>query len=185
MEADDGYHNPRWWSGLLHKSEPGEQYHKIDNYPAERVSWFDAKAFCRWLSEKRGFEIRLPSEWEWQQAATGGDPKNIYPWGDTFDSLRCNSAESGLGRTTVVGFYPLGASSVGVLDMSGNVWEWCSNCYEISESNDDAKTRRVVRGGSWHDTQVDVRTCVRNYIFSPGSRDLNLGFRLVYSFPIV
>ena len=47
-----------------------------------------------------------------------------YPWGKAFDSLRCNSYESGLGRTTAVGLYPYGKSPVGVLDMSGNVWEW-------------------------------------------------------------
>ena len=81
LAAADGYYNPRWWTDLQHDTEPREQFRKIDNHPAENVSWYDAMAFYRWLSDKRSFEIRLPTEWEWQQAATGGDPNNEYPWG--------------------------------------------------------------------------------------------------------
>ena len=87
LEAADGYHDPRWWTDLQREPEPGEQFRKIDNHPAENVSWWDAMAFCRWLSDKLGFEIRLPAEWEWQQAATGGHLENVYPWGSDFESL--------------------------------------------------------------------------------------------------
>ena len=62
---------------------------KQDNHPAENVSWYDAVAYCRWLSKRLGYEIQLPTEWEWQQAATGGDPTNQYPWGPDWDSKRC------------------------------------------------------------------------------------------------
>jgi formylglycine-generating enzyme required for sulfatase activity len=81
LEDPDGYCNPGWWAGLLglHK-EPGRQSQRYDNHPVENVSWFDAVAFCRWLSQRLGYEIRLPTEWEWQQAATGGNPANTYPW---------------------------------------------------------------------------------------------------------
>ena len=74
--------NKGWWKGLADREdEPGEQYRKQDNHPAENVSWYDAVAYCRWLSKRLGYEIRLPTEWEWQQAATGGDKANEYPVG--------------------------------------------------------------------------------------------------------
>ena len=80
-----------------------------------------------------------------------------------FDSLRCDSYESGLGRTTAVGLYPQGISPVGALDMSGNVWEWCSNGYDKPESiNVSGDDRRVVRGGSWDNYQDFARTAYRS-----------------------
>ena len=186
LEAADGYHDPRWWTGLQHEPEPGEQFRKIDNHPAENVSWFDATAFCRWLSDKRGFEIRLPAEWEWQQAATGGNPENIYPWGKDFESQRCNTYESGLGRTTAVGLYPQGISPVGALDMSGNVWEWCSNSYDKPESIDVSYDgRRVVRGGSWDNVRGLRARCVPLPQLPPDYRFDDLGFRVVCSSPII
>ena len=184
LEAADGYQNVRWWTNLQHEPVPGEQYRKIDNHPAETVSWFDAVAFCRWLSDKRGLAIRLPTEWEWQQAATGGHPENKYPWGTVFESMRCNSYESGLGRTTAVGMYPQGISPVGALDMTGNVWEWCSNGYDKPESTEVAADgRRVVRGGSWRRDQDYARAAYR-YHYTPVDRGGSLGFRVVCSSPI-
>ena len=185
LEAADGYQNPRWWTDLQHEPEPGEQYRKIDNHPAENVSWYDAVAYCRWLSDKRGFEIRLPTEWEWQQAATGGNSNNEYPWGNDFESKRCNTWESGLGRTTAVGLYPDGISPVGALDMCGNVWEWCLNCYDKPESNDvSGDNRRVVRGGSWDAIRGLARAAYRN-LNTPCNRYFNLAFRVVCSSPII
>ena len=185
LEAADGYHNPRWWTDLQHEPEPGEQFRKIDNHPAETVSWYDAMAYCRWLTDKRGFVIRLPTEWEWQQAASGGDPENTYPWGTAFDSLRCNTWESCLGRTTAVGLYPDGISPVGALDMSGNVYEWCLNRYDNPESHDvSGDGRRVVRGGSWGSDQGIARSAFRSSD-APGDRFSDLGFRVVCSSPII
>src|SRR5262245_3543686 len=86
LEADDGYHQQRWWRGLAERQEqPGEQYRQQDNHPAETVSWYEAVAFCCWLSARLGYEVRLPTEWEWQHAATGGDPSRDYPWGADWD----------------------------------------------------------------------------------------------------
>ena len=152
LEAEDGYRQQRWWRGLAERqAQPGEQYRQQDNHPAENVSWYDAVAFCRWLSARLGYEVRLPTEWEWQQAATGGDPAREYPWGADWRPEYTNTLESGLGRTTAVGLYPQGASPVGALDMSGNVWEWCLNEHDHPQRTGLSGTaRRVVRGGSWN-----------------------------------
>lgn len=82
LEDNDGYPNKGWWEELAdRKDSPGKQYRKHDNHPAEKVSWYDAVAYCRWLSKRLGYKIELPTEWEWQQAATGGDKANACPWG--------------------------------------------------------------------------------------------------------
>jgi hypothetical protein len=169
LEAQDGYRNKDWWEGLAErKGEPGEQYRKLDNHPAENVSWYDAVAFCRWLAKRLGYEIRLPTEWEWQQAATGGDPNNKYPWGPDWDSNRANTEESDLSRTTAVGLYPHGAWPNGPMDMSGNVWEWCLNVHKNPSQVDiESKEPRSVRGGSWGYAQAYAR-CAYRFIPLPG-----------------
>ena len=148
------------------------------------MSWFDAVAYCRWLSEKLGYEVRLPTEQEWQQAATGGNERE-FPWGNEWRSESANTIKSNLGRTTAVGVYPAGASPVGALDMAGNVWEWCLNLYVNPSiiTTDDFGSSRVLRGGSWHDIQDLARAMYRN-INPPGGRSNSLGFRVCCSFPI-
>ncbi|ETW99001.1 MAG: hypothetical protein ETSY1_16630 [Candidatus Entotheonella factor] len=159
LQAGDGYANAGWWEGLAEREEePGEQYRELDNHPAEMVSWYDAVAYCRWLSAKLGYEIRLPTEWEWQQAATVGDPSRKYPWGTNWEAERANTYESRLGRTTAVGMYPRGASLVGALDMSGNILEWCLNLHaDPSDTDLSSSSGRVVRGGSWDDDPLFAR----------------------------
>ncbi|ADE14635.1 protein of unknown function DUF323 [Nitrosococcus halophilus Nc 4] len=185
LEAADGYSNPERWQGLLDQhSAPGRPFQAYDNHPADNVSWLDAVAFCRWLSARLGYEIRLPTQWEWQQAATGGDPANMYPWGVEENPAYANTYESGLSRSTAVGMYPLGASPVGALDMGGNLWEWCLNEYRHPErtqlSGDES---RVVRGGSWGNDLGLARSAFR-YHYLPNNRFILIGFRVVCSSPI-
>ncbi len=162
VESGDGYRNDQWWDGLGREAEPWDQFRKVDNHPAESVSWYDAMACCRWLSAKLGDDIRLPTEWEWQQAATGGYPAHRYPWGKEFESDRTNTHESGLGRTTAVGLYPQGVSTCGAMDMSGNVWEWCINDYDNPKNQGlTGEGRRVLRGGSWDDSPDYARAAYR------------------------
>lgn len=189
VDAEDGYKSDEWWKGIRKVSEaPEPPSWQEANGPRETASWYEAVAFCRWLSHRTGSKIRLPTEWEWQQAATGGDPTREYPWPGGWDAARCNSVESRLPRTTAVGLYPGGATKQGLLDMAGNVWEWCLNTYDQPAHaeavclSDDQRKSRVIRGGSWVYFPVNLRTSSR--FGSPaGIRDNNIGFRLVQDIP--
>jgi formylglycine-generating enzyme required for sulfatase activity len=130
------------------------QVSKLD-HPVVRMSWHDAVAYTAWLSERTGERWRLPTEAEWEKAARGTDGR-IYPWGDTFDSARCNTYESGIRATSPVGSYPSGASPYGVQDMAGNVSDWTGSLklpypYTPSGEREDPNSPdvRVARGGSW------------------------------------
>ena len=138
-------------------------------HPVVNVSWHDAVAYCNWLADLTGKPYRLPSEAEWEKAARGTDGR-IYPWGDRWYPKWCNTAEGGVGDTTPVGAYSRGASPYGLLDMAGNVWEWCLTKWagnyegyaekerELQDVEGDAA--RVVRGGSFYDHRYDAR-CAR------------------------
>jgi formylglycine-generating enzyme required for sulfatase activity len=82
IDAEDGFRNDAWWQGLVKReTEPGDQAFKFWNCPCENVSWYDAVAFCRWLSAKLGYAITLPTEEQWEKAARGTDGRT-YPWGN-------------------------------------------------------------------------------------------------------
>lgn len=129
LNAEDGHSDARWWPGLRRR----EEYPRMDlmraNDPAQEVSWYDAVAFCRWLSSKLGYTVRLPTEWEWQRAATDGDLERYYPWGREWDMNRANTRESALRGVSAVGLYPRGIAPSGAYDMCGTVLEWCANTF--------------------------------------------------------
>lgn len=144
-------------------------------------------AFCRWLSHRTGSKIDLPTEWQWQQAATGGDRSRKYPWGGEWDEHRCNSRKSNLIRTTAVGMYLRGATKQGVMDMAGNVFEWCQNKYKDPETSgavriDDSGDRHMIRGGSFFDESKTLRASFR-VGYAPGELFILVGFRLVQTLP--
>lgn len=179
IDAPDGYRNDAWWQGLARREmKPGKQAWPIDNHPRETVSWYDAFAFCRWLSEKKGLRITLPTEQQWQRAAQGDDGRE-YPWGNEFGPSRCNTRENGINRTTPVNQYPSGISPYGVYDMGGNVWEWCLNEWENPENTGLAGSDiRVLRGGSWSGHQLNARCVCRNLNLTD-NRATIIGFRVV------
>jgi formylglycine-generating enzyme required for sulfatase activity len=190
IDDPQGYADGRWWEGLAEPSgRPHESFLDTANHPRETVSWFEAMAFCRWLSETLGHEIRLPSEQEWEKAARGSDGRE-FPWGE-FRSGHANMNEQWgevgphrLGQTSAVGLYPQGASPCGALDMAGNVWEWCLNRYdEPNKTDQDGEVRRVVRGGSWGFNRGLARCACRDYGV-PGFRGHVLGFRVLCVSPI-
>ena len=102
----EGFYHAGWWKDLAlpegHNHAPGEQAFEFWNHPRERVSWFDAIAFCRWLSARLGCEVRLPTEQEWEKAARGTDER-IYPYSNDFDPAKGSTSETGIGQTSAVG----------------------------------------------------------------------------------
>lgn len=193
LNAEDGWRNPAWWADDLKRDRKGRSqgFGDFGNHPVVRVNWFDAMAFCRWLSRRLGFPVRLPDDWEWQQAATGGDAGNAFPWGPAWDPKRqphlANTGESRLDRPTAVGMYPAGATPQGVLDMAGTVWESGLNKYyepEVTDSTVNDTDPRVLRGGSWFNFQDGAR-CAGRGGCNPDYRYTDLGFRVLCSSPIV
>jgi sulfatase modifying factor 1 len=165
---DGGYANDEYWSsgGFRSSSEPlywndptynGGGIPGNENYPVTGVSWYEAKAYCSWLSAKTDHVYRLPTEAEWEKAARGGDyldgdtngqvpnpiiPPRKYPWGNDIDGSYANYLDSGDpydNGLTPVGYYDGStygdfsthdnASPYGAYDMSGNVYEWCNDSY--------------------------------------------------------
>ncbi|MBZ0308596.1 MAG: formylglycine-generating enzyme family protein, partial [Anaerolineae bacterium] len=206
LDDPEGYSNAKidWFAGLAGDEDDrqiDEQIFKYANHPRENVNWYQAMAFCRWLSWRLGstydldkveqWAVRLPTEAEWEKAARGTQGL-IYPYGDTFDAGKGNTYETGIGRTSTVGIFPDGGTPYKqpAHDMSGNVWEWClsdyTDPYEHKQAGEVYITTiswRVLRGGSWYDFQDLARAAYRRY-YDPDNRLLNFGFRVVCAAPI-
>ena len=159
---------------------------KGNDLPVERVSWEDCQAFIRKLNERTGLRFRLPTEAEWEYAARGGNQSRGYKYSgsDAIDKVAWYSGKSGK-STNSVGRKR--ANELGLYDMSGNVFEWCSDWYgDYSSSSQTNPTgpssgdRRVYRGGCWLLNEWNCRVSDRLCGFSK-YRDYNLGLRLVLS----
>lgn len=182
ITASDGYSQRDWWDYSptaarwhLENPEPRETAFKGSNLPRTNVCWYEALAYCAWLSVKFGRVVTLPTEEQWQRAAQGDDNR-LYPWGNVFEPQRCNARSKGV---TSIDQFPEGASPFGVLDMTGNVLEWCLTNWRDGSASVLKGSQRVLRGGSWHKVsteQLQVTYRVWNY---PDFRADNRGFRVV------
>ncbi|MDR0414511.1 MAG: formylglycine-generating enzyme family protein [Prevotellaceae bacterium] len=146
-------------------------YFKGDNRPVEMVSWNDAQKFIKKLNTRTGKSYRLPTEAEWEYAAREGTKKSSYRYSgsDDIDEVAWYGDYNNSSGT-----HPVGQkipNALGIYDMSGNVWEWCQDCYDNSCSD------RVYRGGSWYTYAVYCRVAYR-LSYAPGGSYGYLGFRL-------
>ena len=212
--AAKGYENPVYWSEAIkekywttagfkgrYDNEPrtapknyGEPY-TLHNHPVVGVSWYEALAFTRWLSEwlaidrgqfvvnavesvfrerlKAGkIKVVLPGEEQWEKATHGPDVSE-YSWVGKFDPNKANTNETGIGSTSAVGVFPGGQSPYGLMDAIGNVWEWTASPYDQSSY--------VLRGGAFYYNQDFARCVFRNRL-SPLNWNINVGFRVVCIF---
>ncbi len=177
--------------------DPGFQ--QTDDHPVVNVSWEDAKAFCKWLTEaERGAgkipasqEYRLPTDAEWSAAVglpqeRGNSPKEkdgkvkcVYPWEASWPPPRgAGNYDSSLGvdtfdYTSPVGSFP--ANRFGLYDMGGNVWQWCEDLYS------EDKAYRVVRGGSWYGILPESLCSSYRNDGHPDYRISCYGFRCIFA----
>jgi len=155
-----------------------------DDYPASFIAWREAQDFCEWAGG------RLPTEAEWEKAARGTDGRR-YPWGDEWDARRCNAISGGRHRPETVASLPDCLSVYGVLDMSGNMWEWIADYYQADyygvsppshPKGPETGDYRVVRGGGWMTQPVWLRTAYRFRLLHTARRP-DLGFRCSMEVP--
>ncbi len=208
---EGGYREDRWWTeaGRGARRERTQPYlwddptWTLDNHPVMGVTWYEAEAYCNWLSHRLGLRrgaIRLPTEAEWEWAARGPEGRP-YPWGDNWESWRANGQESGIGRTSAVGAFPGGKAdwwrvldpeSAEVQDLAGTVWEWTASRYSkdyqyahrsLLNAGRAGDSPRVVRGGGWGSVPEGLRSAFRGGD-ATGDADFDLGFRLARTISI-
>ena len=199
------------------RSKPYDWRWGRESRPVINVIWWDAIAYCNWLSQKEGLPVayrlegevdegqlldssgnlttditkvvgyRLPTEAEWEYVARGGNKSKSYKYSgsDNVDEVAWYASNSE-GKTQEVG--KKAPNELGLYDMSGNVWEWCSDWFGDYSSSaqtnpyNNSGSYRVNRGGSWGINAVYVRVAFRNYS-SPTSASGNLGFRICRTVP--
>lgn len=214
FSKETGKHTPEWIEpgGQYHYQTGADDFYKkigpglyALDHPVVGVSWQDAVAYCEWLSKKTSLRYRLPTEAEWELAAQGSKEKIKYSWGNGSPQIAMGGNVADEALKSVLPDWPtiwrayndqyvytspvkkFSANALGLHDMTGNVWEWCSDWFDenyyqkkVMESpNGPARgTERVIRGGSWSDTPAKLRISYRRGM-PPSFRSNNLGFRVV------
>lgn len=160
-------------------------YFQGDSLPVEYITWAQAMAFCDSLSKRTGKHYTLPTEAQWEYAARGGWKAKPTKYSGSNDVNLVAWYWNVNERT-----YPVGEKNpneLGLFDMSGNVWEWCSDWYSSTyysnspvenPTGPETGTNRVGRGGSWYGGAYSCRVSLRGYCY-PNSQDYGLGFRVV------
>lgn len=185
VDAPDGYRDKRWWSYSTAAQKWREKHPSAlpprspyGDHPRVNISWFDAMAFCHWLSYKTGWRISLPTEQQWQRAAQGNDHRQ-YPWGPRFYRNRANGVEARVNSTLPVNRFAEGASPFGVMDMAGNCWEFTRS--QRRSSDQAPMNEMIAKGGSYLSPYTDIRVTSRTYV-KPNVCFGTVGFRIVVNF---
>lgn len=161
-----------------------------NNFPMVNVSWYEAKAYTEWLTEKTGHRYRLPTEGEWEYAARANRAGTLYAWGDMISR---ELAHYGRTKGSAPQVELLEPNDYGLYDMHGNVWEWVADSYVDayhSDPSDGSAVERdemqdgrgVVRGGCWASSAQELRCASRlDWYKTQGAR--HIGFRVARDGP--
>ena len=163
-------------------------FKNCDDCPVENVSWNDVQEFLEKLNQKIGKKYRLPTEAEWEYAARGGNKSKGYTYAgsNNIENVAWHSTNSGYKTHEIA---KKQENEIGLYDMSGNVWEWCSDWYgrsyyentlENNPTGASSGSSHVLRGGSWAGYPTLCRVA-RRYYDVPNDRDMDLGFRVALS----
>jgi formylglycine-generating enzyme len=153
--------------------------------PVVAPSWFDAMAYCEWLSAATGRRYRLPTEAEWERAARGGAEQKQFPWGDEPPEQLNNYSARWKNGPEPVGYAERNA--YGLCDIGANVHEWCADWFaaeyyraspERNPQGPEQGQRRSSRGGSWRH-QIKVSRCAARASIPPEFQYADYGFRIV------
>ena len=167
---------PQYWNDLQYNNP---------SQPVVGITWFEARAYCSWLSAVTQREFCLPSEAEWESAARGTNGM-IYPWGNDWDAARANTLEGRVMKPSPVGAYAcaIAVGPFGAEDQSGNVWNWTTSLYlpypydPAKSEQSEAEGERILRGGSWGDFRRFAR-CATRYWYVPDNFNFTAGFRVL------
>jgi formylglycine-generating enzyme required for sulfatase activity len=186
--TNKNYNQPRFWSNSDTPWDTCSASNQAAS-PIIGVSWYEAYAYCNWMSQITGTTYKLPTEAQWERTARGAGAGRKYPWGndwqETYANWDDNGEKDGFVYAAPIGSYENGKSVEGCYDLAGNVWEWCYDWYADYESGTfidpvgpASGEARVVRGGSSKSIPRSLRTVSRTKI-EPNSANTNIGFRLV------
>lgn len=162
-------------------------YFRGDNLPVERVSWDDCQEFIKKLNRLTGLNFRLPTEAEWEYAARGGNKskdEKCYKYSGSNDINEVAWCAETIGHKGTKQVATKAPNEIGLYDMSGNVWEWCSDRYgsysrgpQTNPKGVSLGSGRVSRGGAWNRKERYCRVSYR-YVITPSYSDYYLGLRL-------
>jgi molecular chaperone DnaK len=193
---------------MLNGAMPSVNDSHVNQHPITQITWNDCIEYCKWASDLTGLTIKLPSEAQWEYACRGGSASTVYAWGDSWNAeyvwSSCDNQQRRLSAdvqrsTNVWRNHPFG-----LVDMIGNVWEWCADWYDPNwyqnpeaigqntvnrDSNPEQLMKyrnglekrasaRSVRGGSWSDSDQDYFRCAQRNRHIVDSISHSIGFRL-------
>jgi formylglycine-generating enzyme required for sulfatase activity len=154
------------------------------DHPVVMVTWKGAWTYVAWLSQLSGIAWQLPTDEQWEKAARGIDGR-LFPWGNQWDASRANTDDGGPDATTPIGSYPGGVSPYGVMDMAGNVNEWCGLSPNSLQAQPGPTPQGItpssgsLRGGAWDESPRHARLAYRSQLYM-GERADDIGFRLAW-----